>query len=705
MNNKNEKGNNKPIEQKKNINVKKEHLDDDIFDKIEEKTLKLDKQNVLKDNSLTKEKKKKVPEKEIIEKKELNANKEDIPKELEEVKKEKEIPEKKIVQDVSDDFEEKKVKTQPKRGLINFFLVIVLLVGLVSFVINLYYSKNSSNLLYTVINSLLLVLFTILFIPISSSSKNKGAICFGSLCLIGYFGFNIITNLSILDLKQFNTIENFSGKNLTEVVSWAEKNGITLNQEYEYSDMISEYKIISQNIKPGTSVKDITSLTVAVSEGPNPSKEIVVPNMITWDDERVIDFVKENYLSNVKVEFVESDKAPDTVIEQDKSGNLKRDEEINLVFSYGEELGYTEVKLIDFTKKSKFEVEFYLKQHHLNYKFEKDFSKKIKRDLAIKQNKKPGTMIKIDDEEVIVTFSRGPEIKVPDLLKMSLTEITEWVIKNKLKLEFSDKYDDSIKENNVIDANHKKGDVIEQGETIKIVISKGSLKMPKFKSYNEFREWADKYEIKYEEKHEFSTSVKAGEVISYSYKTGDAIKNDDVIIVTISDGEAVKVPNLKGLTKNEVISKLEKLGLKYSFVYRYSETVSEGKVINQSISAGSEISENTTITVTISKGESRGESNNNSNNSSSNTGNGSQDESNKTPACDTSKGAELNIQAGNNGSQTKSMIKQLNPNHKFNFVDVDSCENGDSAPGTICTLNLEGVWKNFCDSITIKIVK
>ena len=68
--------------------------------------------------------------------------------------------------------------------------------------------------------------------------------------------------------------------------------------------------------------------------------------------------------------------------------------------------------------------------------------------------------------------------------------------------------------------------------------------MPGFKSVDEFYEWADKYEIKYEVKREFSDSVKVGDVISYSVKKGQAIKTDEAIIVTISDGKNCKVPDL-----------------------------------------------------------------------------------------------------------------------------------------------------------------
>ena len=141
-----------------------------------------------------------------------------------------------------------------------------------------------------------------------------------------------------------------------------------------------------------------------------------------------------------------------------------------------------------------------------------------------------------------------------------MVEITEWVVLNKLKLEFTNQYDDSVKENDVISTNYSKGDKIEQGTTIKVVISKGQLVMEDFKSFDEFREWADKYNIIYEEKHEFNEDVPQGQVISYSYKKGDTIKNGDSVIVTISDGKECKVPNVVGMTKSKAIDALDEAG-------------------------------------------------------------------------------------------------------------------------------------------------
>lgn len=638
----------------------------------------------------------------------------------------------KVAREISDDYPVKEKgdsHKNKKHPIVNFFLFLTLISSLTYFGITLWNGQNTSNFFSSLISSLLLVVFSILFIAICVTNPNrkKGTIFLGSFFLLLFNLFGGLTTLGIVNIPSLGQVEDFTGKSLTDVVKWAEKNKVTLNQDYEYSDMVSEYSIISQDIESGTKTKDINELTVSVSEGPNPDKEIIVPDMDGWNSERVINYVLDNYLNNVDVSFEKSDKAEDTVIEQNKSGSMKRSDELKLTFSLGEELDNSDVKMADLINKSEFEAIFYLKQHRIKYEIEKEFSKNIVRGNVSNQSVKVGNIVKVDsdDDKVTITISKGKSIKVPDLKKMSMVEITEWVVANKLKLEFTNQYDDSVKENEVISTNYSKGDKIEQGSTVKVVISKGNLVMENFKSFDEFKKWADKYDISYEEKHEFSDDVPQGEVISYSYKKGDTIKNGDSIVVTISDGKECKVPDVVDMSKSKAIDVLEEVGLNYNFVTQ-SSSKSKNTVIKQSISAGSKVSSGTTITITISSGKQTEYRENSSSNHSSSSGSSSSGSSNsggssssggsgsnptptpdpepETPSCDKSKGAALNIQAGNTGSQTQSMISQLNPNHKFSWNLVNSCPNGDSTPGTVCDA-LEGQWKNFCDTITVTIVK
>ncbi len=499
------------------------------------------------------------------------------------------------------DLGEREYQQKPKNHIgVHIFLVVLLFISLISFGCTLL-QKNSS--IHAILMSVLITIFTILYVSVGITYRrnSKTTLFVSGLLLLGYFILSFNQTFHFVG-GTTTVLPDFTSKSITDVIEWAEKNKVTITQEYEYSDMIEEYKVISQDKKAGTNIKGVKDITISISEGPNPSKEIMVPSMLTWNSEKVLEFIKKNYLSNVIVEFEESDKEKDTVIEQSASGSLKRDDELKLIFSYGPEIPFEEVTLIDFTGKSQFEVEFYMKQHLLNYSFDYDFHKTMKKGYAIRQSISAGEVVPIQKDEVQVTISKGPEIKVPDLTKMDMTEIAEWAIENKVKISFEDAYDDTVKENHVIKANFEEGQIIEQGTIVKIVLSRGSLKMMKFDSLNEFYEWANKYEIPYEEVHEFHDSIPQGEVISYSYKVGEAIKNNDTIVVKISDGVKKSVPNVVGLSRKEAINKITAAGLKYSTYYRDNKAERD-TVLAQSIRAGSEVSSGTTITLTLSSGK------------------------------------------------------------------------------------------------------
>lgn len=604
---------------------------------------------------------------------------------------------------MKEDLKENKKHKEKVSGInvfVNVFTLVTMIVALVYFVLNI---LNENSTLESLINCSILSVFTIIYLVVCLTyrKKNKGVLFLSTLLLCVYFSINIGQALNGNIITSSNTVIDLNGKSVVDAIKWANKNKLKIVQEYEFSDMVPEYQIISQSVKVGTNLNDIDEIILSISEGPNPYKEIIVPSMLTWDSERVINFVKSNYLSNVVVEFVESDQVRDTVIEQSVSGNIKRNDELKLVFSYGDEGIPEEVNLIDFTSMSKFEIEFFMKQHKINYSFEEDFSSKIKKGYGVSQSVEPG-VININDNIVIVTISKGPKIVIPELKNMSVTELTDWAVSNKLKLEFIDKYDDSVKVGNVVSIDKEKDDVVEQGTTIKVTLSLGSLKMPDFSDVNKFYTWADKYEIKYEVRHEFNDDVPAGEVISYSYKKGAVIKNDEAIVVVISDGTKKEVPKLSGLTKKQAISKLEDADLKYNFIYRNS-TTEKDKVIAQSISAGSEVSSGTTITVTLSNGKAPSSS---SGQSSSGSGSVSNPTPTPTPEvkCDP---VTVTIQSALNGSsvsETSANYQRSYSNVKFNFVPKasDVGTTGMVHPDTTSKRKLTGT---TCDTFTIYIIQ
>ena len=66
-----------------------------------------------------------------------------------------------------------------------------------------------------------------------------------------------------------------------------------------------------------------------------------------------------------------------------------------------------------------------LKQHQLKYSFDEAFDSKVKRGYVVKQSVAPGDKVTVNSDEIVITISKGPEIKVPDLKDMDMTKITE----------------------------------------------------------------------------------------------------------------------------------------------------------------------------------------------------------------------------------------------------------------------------------------
>lgn len=593
--------------------------------------------------------------------------------------------------------ENKDTKDKKKKNTIINILVILTIISCLGFFGGTI--LNGVNL-KDIVLALLLLLFTVFFVSVSvtNPSKKKGSNILALIVLIIYQAFGCLVMFNIIKMPTIKVMENLVDKSLSSAVKWTTDNKIDLEQIYEYSDVVSEYHVIYQNVKPGTKLKNVKKLILTISEGPNPSKEIIIPSMIGWESETVLKYIEDNHLTNIKVEFVKSTSKANTLIEQSKSGNVRRNEEIKFVFSYGEERDFSEIKLSNLTNKSKYEAMFYLAKNGIKYEFVYDFSDSIKKYNVISQNVEPGTMISLTSENVVtvkVTISKGPKIIVPDLKAMSVEEVTSWIIKNKLKVEFKDAYDENIAENKIISASHNKGDAVSEGTVITITISNGKLRMPSFKSLSEFREWATKYNINYDEQHEFSDSVAIGDVIRYSYKKGDTIKNNDTIIVTISDGKKISVPSVIGLTKSAAEAKLKSAGLNYNFVYRYNGNVEKGKVSNQSISAGSTVSAGTTVTVTISNG--KAPSNN------GNGGNSGGTTPTPKPSCEN---ILFFIQNGNTGSQVLSATRSANPKFNITATFVDSCSNGDSVSGSVCNASsYDAKELSTCNKINLIIVK
>lgn len=444
-----------------------------------------------------------------------------------------------------------------------------------------------------------LILFVI---SIKGTTKKDMSIIF-SIIIMAFITFNFMNDINLIKLPQDEKMISYVNKSYKTLNEWAEKNHIKLNIKYETNEEIEEGNIIRLDISEGTLVKDIKEITATISEGPNYDKIVVVPSMIGWNIDDVVKFIDENHIIGAIIEYEFSDETKDTIIKQEKNGDIRRDQEWVLTASLGKE-GELEktVTMIDLTNMNTFNATLWLKKNNIKYITEYEFNNDIKRNIVTKQNIKKGEQINIDENEVTLIISKGKAITVPNLLAMTVDEITNWIIENKLKVSFEEIYDEKVEVGKVINTSVKEKEKIEIGTLLTITISKGQIKMQSFNSLYEFKTWANKYSINYNESYEYSDGVGKGNIISFSYKENEIVNPDDVIYVKISLGKAIIIPTFAGMSKTDAASKCNNIGIKCAFIMGNYTDYKENIVYAQSRGEGTKVTSGSTITLTLSKG-------------------------------------------------------------------------------------------------------
>lgn len=636
----------------------------------------------------------------------------DHPKAMIEQKEEKK---ERVKQELERVRKETKKTTYKSNFLSAFLLFITMVLETCYLAYNIIYMVDEKNQLFLIINSVLLLVVTGsfglgIFVKKDRSRRTMNVIT--SLLLVAAISFNILVTTNVINLPTKSVVLDFRNQQVIKAMRWANNHNINLTTKYEYSDEFKENTIMKQSVKPDTLTSKVKSMEVVVSNGPNYDLEVNIPDMIGWNIDEVVKIIKKNKLDNVTIDYeFKDDIKRDEEFEQNKSGNMKRSDELKLKFSLGKEEDLEPVKLKDLTEMEAFDATLWLKRNGIKYDVIYEYNDDIKKDHVIKTDPKAGTVIKQDEMKVKIYISKGKKIKAPDFTKMSLEEIEEWANQNHIKINYSSEYSSSVKAGKVIRASVQKGDSVDEGTTIHIITSKGPLKMISYgdNDVDKIRTFASEYGLQFVLNEEFNDNIEKGKIISVDKKPGQTLSQTETITVVVSLGKKRNIPNFIGMTRNEAKRACDNNGLSCTFNYAYS-TKTKDTVIYQNKTAGSEVSEGTSVILTISNGKrptsNTGGGNSSSNNSGGNTSNTPTSPSPKPePVC--TPYTFLYGGTGSTGTQTYAMIKATSNNKYLNIVPnyVTSCPNGNSTNGAICSSTIaNGATATTCDTITVTIV-
>lgn len=638
------------------------------------------------------------------------------------IEKQKEELRKVIYEEDYPDITRKIYKQKKKKPIFtNILLSLMLVSGLFFSIFLIIDSSKRINELYEIINAVLfflIILGIVISFPKTFFKKKTGATIYLSFMIITAIIFNSLYLFEIIKIPTQSHIIDYTNKNLIEATEWLEQNKIKYDEKFEYSDTFTKYNIINQSVKANTLTKNIKNIDLTISKGPDYNKEVIIPDQSGMKTDDILDFVDKNYLKNVQIVFEENtDVSNDIIIKQTSTGKIKRSDSYIYTASLGVKEALSSIKLKNLKGEKLLNAEVYLGKNGILYELKYEFSSSIKRGCVISSDVKEGTTLKADDK-IVLTISKGKEIKIPELKGMSLKDVNKWIVENNLDMEYSDEYNDEVKKGKAISSNYKTGDIIEEETLISIIFSKGKLVLPKFNDLASFKIWASTYKINYEIKEEFNKDVPKDGIIKFSIKEGEKIDLSAPITIYISKGEAVTVSNFSDKTKDEAQKECDNLGIICLFYNTLSDKT-EGIVLSQSISAGTEVAKGSSIDIEISTKKQSQVTTKKS--SSSNTSKNSTT-SNSQASSSTSSNTNTNTNNQENTTSCETVTIRLNGNEvapndpnktcsnlKSKFGSAINCSYINSDEGTngfiVNASEIRNKEASSCNPVTAKIVK
>lgn len=612
---------------------------------------------------------------------------------------------------------ETRKKTYKSNFLTAFLLFITMVLETCYLGYNIIYMTEEKNQLFLIINSVILLIITGSFGLGMFVKKDRGRRVMNvitSLLLVAAIGFNILVATDTIQLPTKSVVLDFRNQQVIKAMKWANSHNINLTTKYEYSDEFETNTIMKQSVEPDTLTSKVKSMEVVVSNGPNYDLEVNIPDMIGWNIDDVVEVIKKNKMDHVTIDYeFRDDITRDEEFEQNKSGNMKRSDELKLKFSLGREEDLEPVELKDLTDMEEFDATLWLKRNGIQYDIIYEYNDDVEKGKVIKTDPKKGTVIKQSEMKIKLYISKGKKITAPDFTTMSLEEIEEWANQNHMKINYSSEYSNSVKIGKVIRASVQKGDTIDEGTTIHIITSKGPLKMISYgdNDVDKIRSFANENGLQFVLNEEFNNDVEKGKIISVDKKPGQTLSQTETITVVVSLGKKRSIPNFIGMTRSEAKNACDNNGLSCTFNYAYS-TKTKDTVINQNKTAGSEVSEGTNVILTISNGK-QSTSSSGGNNSSGGSNNGNNNGGNSSPSpspdpepvCD--RNDTVRVYINPTIGDASATARNLDSRIHWNVVYVSRADYSESASiGMVIAADVakyDGQYLNKCDTYTIHI--
>jgi beta-lactam-binding protein with PASTA domain len=398
---------------------------------------------------------------------------------------------------------------------------------------------------------------------------------------------------------------------------WAREKGINLQVEKEYSDEVEAGKIISQSVTKGTRIKKGEFMQVLVSLGHDLSVTLPLPDLMSMTKEEIEAWAAENFMAKVRITAEHSLDVPvggviryeindDTVVDE-----VSRNTPIYVIVSKGpeDEEGLT-VTIPNFKEMALADSYLFADENGILLIVEEEYDDYVPQGSIISQSIKAEEKV-AKGTEITLLVSKGKMITIPDFSGYSKERATAVAGGLGIPITIRERYS-SAPADTFISQSIKGGSEYNEGDILELVYSiDNKVVLSSFvgQTRDAMEAWAKELNdqgasISIKVTNTKSNSPKG--TILYQDKSNTVVGIKTTINITVSQGKVIYVPDFVApagsgydlaITREKAIAMCEELNIIPIFKEASKQGRLPGEVWSQSIEAGKEITEGSTITL------------------------------------------------------------------------------------------------------------
>ncbi|CAN2191453.1 STKc_PknB_like domain containing protein [Candidatus Nanopelagicaceae bacterium] len=241
----------------------------------------------------------------------------------------------------------------------------------------------------------------------------------------------------------------------------------------------------------------------------------------------------------------------------------------------------------------------------------KEIAKRKKASKRVRRNRKIAALLAVALGVTgwWVLIGPGSRVVVPSTVGATQSEVSASLTPLGLtSIVVERRYSEEIEADRVIESIPAGGGKVDQGGTVKLVLSKGPeryvIPMVNGLTPEAAAKLISKSPLKLAANIEvFDSTVPKGFVLSVTPEVGTKVKRDAIVTLTISKGiEQVALASYLGKSGEQALNELTDAGFKVTATYSFSETKLIGEVISQTPAGGASFNKGGAVALVISKG-------------------------------------------------------------------------------------------------------